>query len=170
MGIPKDSAELKSGELAAAAGVSVDTLRHYERRGLIAPARRLANGYRSYPREAIARVLLIQRALSIGFGLEELGRVLRARDGGRIPCHEVRELAAGKLQEVEERIESLISFRDTLRRTLSDWDRRLAGGKRAEPARLLESLSSEAETETRASSFWRGARFDRRRRSRKERK
>jgi len=100
MASPKDFGDLRSGELAAAAGVSVDTLRHYERRGLIEPARRLANGYRSYPRAAVSRVRLIQSALSMGFGLDELARILRARDGGRSPCQEVRALAAGKLEEV----------------------------------------------------------------------
>lgn len=159
----KVAEELGSGELAAAAGVSVDTLRHYERRGLLAIARRLPNGYRRFPRGSVARVQLIQRALSMGFGLDELTRILRARDGGRPPCQEVRALAAAKLADVERRIESLAAFRKDLVRTLADWDRRLAARRPSEPARLLESLAVDLESEPAASSMWRGAQFDRRR-------
>lgn len=160
---------MRSGELAAAAGVSVDTLRHYERRGLLPPARRLANGYRSYPRAAVSRVRLIQQALSMGFGLAELARILRARDGGKPPCEEVRSLAAGKLAEVERQIEGLVAFREQLRRTLSDWDRRLKGRTKSEPARLLESLTADIGANRKeGSSFWKGARFDGRRKKREK--
>ena len=79
-GLPR---ELRSGEVARRAGVSADTLRHYEQRGLLGKPRRLANGYRAYPPEALDRVLLIQRALAVGFTLDELAELLRARDGGR---------------------------------------------------------------------------------------
>ncbi|HEY6147592.1 MAG TPA: MerR family transcriptional regulator [Thermoanaerobaculia bacterium] len=82
-----DSPEfLRSGELAKASGVSADTLRHYERRGLVPRPRRLENGYRAYPVETVRRVTLIQRALSVGFTLDELSRIFEARDGGRAPC------------------------------------------------------------------------------------
>ena len=151
----------RSGQLAAKAGVSADTLRHYERRGLLAPARRLANGYRSYPPEALDRVLLVQRALGAGFSLDELAKLLRARDRGQPPCREVRALAARKLEEVERQLESLATFRATLEATLSDWDARLEKRRGNEPAGLLESLAGGQE-ETRTSSPLRGLRFDRR--------
>jgi DNA-binding transcriptional MerR regulator len=167
-GKPSENADLGSGELAAAAGVSVDTLRHYERRGLLPAARRLANGYRRFPASAAARVRLIQRSLAMGFGLDELTRILRARDGGRAPCREVRALAAEKLADVERRIESLAAFREELVRTLADWDRRLDAGRPSEPARLLETLSAVTDPESSASSICRGARFDRRRRKKEK--
>ena len=131
---------LRSGELAKAAGVSADTLRHYERRGLLPSPRRLSNGYRAYPRETIRRVVVIQRALSVGFTLEELTRVFEARDLGRPPCREVRALAEEKLRELEERIQELTALRRTLRSTLAHWDDRLDATPKGEPARLLESL------------------------------
>ena len=159
----KAGRELSSGELAAAAGVSVDTLRYYERRGLLPAARRLPNGYRRFTEASVGRVQLIQRALSMGFALDELTRILRARDGGRPPCQEVRALAAAKLADLERRIEGLTAFRGQLVRTLADWDRRLASRQPSEPARLLESLSVDLESEPSTSSIWRGARFDRRR-------
>jgi DNA-binding transcriptional MerR regulator len=141
-----DSAEhpgrpLRSGELARLAGVSTDTLRHYERKGVLARPRRGGNGYRQYPPEAQARVLLVRRALAVGFTLDELARIVSARDRGAAPCREVRELAAAKLAEVEERLSQLVELRDELRATLKEWDRRLertpAGGR----AGLLEALT-----------------------------
>lgn len=140
---PSDPAEFRSQELARAAGVSSDTLRHYERRGLLAAPRRLANGYRVWGRDALARVLVIQRALSVGFTLEELARFLRARARGAAPCQDVRALAWGKLREIDERLRELRRFRVFLSRTLDEWDARLADAVDGQPARLLETLSDE---------------------------
>ncbi len=154
--------DLSSGALAHATGTSVDTLRHYERRGLLPATRRLSNGYRRFPAAAGARVQLIQRALAMGFGLDELGRILKSRDRGRPPCQEVRALAAEKLQALERRIETLSEFRETLRRTLADWDRRLENRDASELAGLLESLSAHLESADSGSSILRSARFDRR--------
>jgi DNA-binding transcriptional MerR regulator len=159
----------RSGELAAKAGVSADTLRHYERRGLITAVERLPNGYRSYPPETLDRVNLIQRALSVGFGLDELGRLLRARDRGHPPCREVRALAARKLEEVERQLESLASFRVALETTLRDWDTRLQRRRGSEPARLLDSLVAGRRNDPPAPSPLRGTRFDRRGRRKENR-
>jgi MerR family transcriptional regulator, Zn(II)-responsive regulator of zntA len=131
---------LRSGELAKAAGVSADTLRHYEKRGLLRAPRRLGNGYRAYPVETVRRVLLIQRALSVGFTLDELGRVLAARDRGRPPCRQVRAIAEEKLRELESRIRELSTLRRSLKATLSLWDDRLASTPDGAPAGLLDAL------------------------------
>lgn len=130
---------LSSGELADLAGVSRDTLRHYERKGLLARPLRSHNGYRRYPPEALQRVQLVRRALSVGFTLDELARVLKVRDSGGAPCQEVRRIAAQKLVDVQDQLRELTALRNDLRKTLRDWDARLAraNGKRAD---LLESL------------------------------
>ncbi len=141
--------------------MSADTLRHYERRGLLRKPRRLANGYRAYPPEALDRVLLIQRALAVGFSLDELAEFLRDRDGGRPPCRKVRELAGRKLRDVERQLSDLSEFRADLLRTLRDWDDRLANAGRRDPARLLESLASNPAVR---SSPLRALPFDRRKR------
>lgn len=133
---------LRSGELARLAGVSTDTLRHYERKGVLARPRRASNGYRQYPPGALARVLLVRRALAFGFTLDELARVLRVRDRGAAPCREVRELAAEKLAEVEVRLAELAGLRDELRATLNEWDGRLAAAPEGASAGLLESLAA----------------------------
>jgi DNA-binding transcriptional MerR regulator len=132
---------MRSGELAKRAGVSADTLAYYERKGLLPAPKRLPNGYRAYPPEALSRVVLIQRALSVGFTLAELLRILRSRDRGQPPCREVRTLAGRKLAEVEEQLANLERFREGLRGLIADWDARLAGTRPREAAHLLESLA-----------------------------
>src|SRR5215813_4323913 len=88
---------LSSLELADLAGVSRDTLRHYERKGVLPRPLRSQNGYRQYPSDALHRVQLVRRALSVGFTLDELAKVLKGRDAGGAPCEEVRRIAAQKL-------------------------------------------------------------------------
>src|SRR5207244_761974 len=95
-----DGRPLRPAELAQISGVSTDTLRHYERLELLHPTRR-ANGYRDYPPGSIKRVATIRRAITLGFRLEELARILAVRDSGGAPCRKVRSLAAGKLVALE---------------------------------------------------------------------
>jgi DNA-binding transcriptional MerR regulator len=130
-----------AGELAKAAGVSTDTLRHYERKGVLKRPNRSNNGYRLYPKDALERVLLARRALSVGFTLAELAQIFSERDKGKAPCREVRRLAAEKLSDIEERLTFLAVLRDELRLTLKDWDKRLSRAKSDVPAHLLETLA-----------------------------
>ena len=164
MSAPAKKGFLRAGELARAAGVSTDTLRHYERKGVLARPRRSANGYREYPAESLARVRLVRRALSVGFTLDELAQILRARERGVAPCREVREMAARKLADVEERLRELAAVREELREVLADWDSRLSKTKPGERAGLLESLAATARPrgENNPAPAWR-------RRKRKER-
>lgn len=134
---------LLSGELARLSGVSTDTLRHYERKGVLPPPLRLDNGYRKYPANSLDRVRLIRRALAVGFTLDELAQFLKARDRGETPCYEVRALAAEKLYELESRLSEMLALRDELQTTLKDWDHRLAGKKAGHPAGLLEALAKQ---------------------------
>lgn len=134
---------LSSGELADLAGVSRDTLRHYERKGVLPRPLRGQNRYRKYPPEALQRVQLVRRALSVGFTLDELAKVLKVRDAGGAPCEEVRKLAAQKLLNVQDQLRELTALRDDLQETLKDWDTRLAGRTNGKRANLLESLSFE---------------------------
>src|SRR5689334_15071999 len=117
---------LRAGELAALTAVSTDSLRHYERKGVLPRPQRTESGYRQYPIEAIARVGLIRKALAIGFTLDELANVLCTRDRGGIPCQEVRALAEEKLSALEARLQELAALRDALRETLKAWDEQLA--------------------------------------------
>lgn len=125
---------LRSKEIADQMGVSTDTLRHYERLGLLSHPPRTESGYRQYSNEAVQRIALIRRALSVGFSLTEIGEILAIRDRGGAPCKKVHALAQEKLTQVGEQILSLEEVRDGLRDLLKDWSKRLestADGKRA---------------------------------------
>ena len=131
----------RSGELAGLAGVSSDTLRHYERKGVLARPLRKANDYRQYPASALQRVRLIRRAIAVGFTLDELASVLNVRDSGGAPCVEVRALAAAKLSDIETRLREMSELRKELRVVLKDWDTRLEHRAPGQRAHLLESLN-----------------------------
>ena len=88
---------LRSGQLSQATGVSTDTLRHYERLGLLPRPSRDAANYRQYPESARVRVQTIQAALRIGFSLLELKDILATRDRGTVPCRKVLELLDSKI-------------------------------------------------------------------------
>ncbi len=149
---------MRSCELARLVGVSTDTLRHYERLGLLEIPARTSGGYREYSSGSLERVRLIRRALSIGFSLSELRTILRIRDQGGAPCEKVRTMARSKLREVNQQIRDLIAMRGQLGRILKDWNTRLAGTRKGQPARLLEHLPSELAPRIRPSGFARAKR------------
>ncbi len=132
----------RAGELARLAGVSTDTLRYYERQRLLAAPPRAANGYRHYPLEALSRVRVIRSALAVGFSVDELTKILGARDRGLAPCQQVRQLAANKLKALQERIQELQHLRRALSTTLAGWDRQLAKTPSGAKAGLLYSLAN----------------------------
>lgn len=111
------SEHLRSGQVAAAAGVNQQTLRYYERRGLIAEPERTLGGHRSFPAETIALLRIIKTAQRLGFTLDEVGDLLAAgahrHAAGRAGALPAR--AAVKLAEVEQKIADLGVIRDTLR-------------------------------------------------------
>lgn len=134
---------LRAGALSNAAGVSTDTLRHYEKLGLLKKPPRTPNGYRAYPPQSLDRVHLIRNALAGGFTLKELVTILRVRDEGGAPCRKVASLAHEKVQQLTTQIEQLIRLRDALQLTVLEWDRRLENFSPQHRANLLESLSSD---------------------------
>jgi len=131
---------MSAGELASLTGVSTDSLRHYERVGVLAKPRRTAAGYRRYPPEAVKRVRIIRRALAIGFKLRELARILHVREKGGAPCREVRALAAAKLEELDSQLNELTVLREHLAHLLGDWDNRLGRAAPGTRAGLLDAL------------------------------
>jgi DNA-binding transcriptional MerR regulator len=132
---------LRSGALAQRAGVSADTLRFYERRGLLPVPPRDANGYRRYPPSAIDRVRVIQQALAAGFTIAELARILKERDRGGAPCREVFAIASSRLEALDDRIKELTRLRTRLRHTLSEWKDRLDRTPSGTRAGLLDGLN-----------------------------
>jgi MerR family transcriptional regulator, Zn(II)-responsive regulator of zntA len=134
--------ELGPRDVARESGVSTDTLRHYERQGLLRGVRRTASGYRRYPPGTVARVLLIQRALVVGFSLDEVRQVLAVRDRGGAPCTAVRALVAERVERLGREIDELRSLHTELKRLAAEWDVRLASTPAGTPARLLETLGA----------------------------
>jgi DNA-binding transcriptional MerR regulator len=132
---------LRSAKLARRCGLSTDTLRHYERKGLLR-AGRSANGYREYPPHSTGRIRLVQNALSVGFTLDELSRLLNIREEGGAPCREVRELAAVKLKVLDEQMRGLAALRSELRKMIEQWDTRLAATRKGDRAHLLDMLQA----------------------------
>jgi DNA-binding transcriptional MerR regulator len=129
-------------EVARVTGVSTDTLRHYERQGLLPVVPRTASGYRQYSPAVVERALLIQRALVVGFSLADLKRVFQVRDKGGAPCRSVRALVGQRVDELSSRIEQLLTLREELRALLVDWDNKLATTPHGERAHLLDALAS----------------------------
>lgn len=104
--------ELGIGKLARLAGVGVDTIRYYERNGLLAPRGRLASGYRRYGDVELARLRFIRRAQKLGFTLKEIRALLNL--SARRGVAQVRAAAAAKLDDVDARIADLQRVRDGL--------------------------------------------------------
>lgn len=134
------SRALKSGELARAAGVSADTLSHYEKLGLLPVPIRSQAGYRLYPPDTLARVQMIRSAVRVGFTLAELAEVLKQRRAGSAPCRKVAALATQHLEALNRKIRDLIQLRDWFAATLEVWESRLQTLKPGERAAFLESL------------------------------
>ena len=105
---------MKIGELAATCALPTQTIRYYERRGLLPPAARAANGYRSYDDTAVDRIRFIQRAQAAGLTLAEIAGVIQVRTDGTAPCHHVDELLTDKLADVDSRIDELRRLRGEL--------------------------------------------------------
>ena len=128
-------------DVARATGVSTSTLRHYEQLGLLRTVHRTDAGHRRYPASIVDRVLLIQRALIIGFSLADVRRGPAIRDNGGAPCQSVRALVAARMTDANRQIVELRALRTELRKLLGEWDRRLAATPSGQPAHLLEGLA-----------------------------
>jgi DNA-binding transcriptional MerR regulator len=137
------AAGLTVGQVAARAGVSADTIRYYERVGVLPKVTRTSGGYRAYPEGVLNRITLVRNAQRFGFSLREIAAFLRVRDRGGKPCHEVKAAAERMLEAMDQHIADLTAARARVRETIDDWDRRLARTPAAVPARLLETLTIE---------------------------
>ena len=132
---------LRSGELARLAHVSPDTIRHYEKLGILPCSPRTESGYRMYAASAVNRVQLVQRALQLGFSLAELSEIFQTRDSGGAPCRRVLRLAEQKLAALNEQITQLGKTERYLRRLVRDWRSRLSRTSRGKKALLLQTLA-----------------------------
>ena len=133
---------MRTSELAARAAVNPQTLRYYERRGLLAAPDRSASGYRSYsyPPDALRRVRFIKRAQELGFTLTEVETLLDLSGGGPDSCDAVRALAMEKIGDLRKRIADLQALQAGLTRLVATCD--LPRGQRECP--ILQELDTDA--------------------------
>lgn len=119
MSAPKPGDFVRIGDLAAQAGVTPDTLRYYERLGLLPPPRRTRTGYRLYDGAIAERIGFIHKAQALGLTLEKVRDVLKVAESESPPCEHVRALLSRRLKEVQTRIAELESLQRSLARALA---------------------------------------------------
>ncbi|MGE0102930.1 MAG: heavy metal-responsive transcriptional regulator [Blastocatellales bacterium] len=114
---------LKIGEVARRTGIGIETLRFYERSGLLKPPARTMSGYRVYDDEAIERLDFIKRAQTLGFTLDEIRQIINESAGGVSPCADVRSIMKRRLKELDERMAVMKRYRDELAEMLIEWEK-----------------------------------------------
>ena len=130
---------LTIGHLAREAGVNLETVRYYERQGLLAKPPRSASGYRLFPSDAARRLRFIRRAQELGFSLKEIRELLSLRVSRRTTSADIRTRAEAKIVDIEAKIKSLESMKKTLRKLTRVCD----GCSPVAQCPILESLDGE---------------------------
>jgi MerR family mercuric resistance operon transcriptional regulator len=105
---------LRTGQVAKQAGVNVETLRYYERVGLIDTPPRTASGYRAYPEATVSRMRFIRRAQALGFSLQEIADLLSLRTRPTASSAEMKARAQAKITDIEDKIRTLTYIKETL--------------------------------------------------------
>ena len=113
---------VRTSEVAAQAHVNTQTLRYYERRGLLPQPERTHSGYRAYTAEAVRVVRFVKRAQQLGFTLDEIEELLHLANGGPAPCEEAKTMARTRIADLQHRIEELAGMRDALTRLVETCD------------------------------------------------
>lgn len=131
---------LTIGEVARRAGIGVETIRYYEREGLIQEPDRTDSGYRQFPPETVQRLRFIAHAKRLGFSLKEIAELLALRvdTPATVTCEEVREHAETKLREVQERVSALRRIEDVLTELVGNCRSRAP----TDPCPMLRSLEN----------------------------
>jgi MerR family mercuric resistance operon transcriptional regulator len=129
---------LTIGRLAELAGVNVETIRYYQRRGLLQEPNKPHTGYRRYPPEILDRLRFIKRAQALGFTLEETSELLCFEKA--CACAGTKTLAAHKLELIDQKLQALTTMRDVLR----DLIRRCDAEEAEEGCPIIDALSQGA--------------------------
>jgi DNA-binding transcriptional MerR regulator len=124
-----ESRTYRIGEVAAATGVTVATLRFYEREGLLPAPIRSLRGARRFPPGIVGRVQFIKRAQVVGLTLRDIEILVKSRPGAsRTSCRQIRSVLATRLRDLDRRLEEMQAFRELLAEHLAGCDRALAAG------------------------------------------
>jgi Hg(II)-responsive transcriptional regulator len=108
--------QLKTSEVARRGGVNLETIRYYERRGLLPKPPRTAAGYRTFSQETVRRLRFVKRAQALGFSLKEIKELLSLRAAPKARCADVRARAEVKIAEIDAKIRALEAMRKALER------------------------------------------------------
>ncbi|MEH1872137.1 heavy metal-responsive transcriptional regulator [Nostoc sp.] len=117
-----DTKLLLIGQVTALSGVPIRTIRYYESLGLLNSSGRTEGGFRQFSLDVLTRLAFIKRAQNLGLSLEEIGDILNIYDQGKLPCGEVKQKLEDKVNEIDHKIEELLTLRDELTGLLSGWD------------------------------------------------
>jgi MerR family mercuric resistance operon transcriptional regulator len=129
---------LTTGQLAKKAQVNVETIRYYERRGLIPEPLRSESGYRHYSQDSIARIQFIKRAKELGFSLKEVSELLSLRVDPNTNCADVKRMAEVKITDIKEKILALQRIKEALTKLRASCTGRGPAGK----CPILEALDT----------------------------
>jgi Hg(II)-responsive transcriptional regulator len=113
---------MRTSEVAAQAQVNTQTLRYYERRGLLPAPERTSSGYRAYTADSVRVVRFVKRAQQLGFTLSDIEELLHLADGGPASCEEATRMARARIADLQRRIAELVGMRDALARLVDTCD------------------------------------------------
>jgi DNA-binding transcriptional MerR regulator len=114
--------QLKIGEVSRLSGIGIEALRFYEKSGLLDRPGRTYSGYRLYDESVLERLAFVKKAQVLGFSLDEIKQLIEHKRAGENPCAEVREIVKIRLEELNERIEQMIQYRNELTAALEEWE------------------------------------------------
>ena len=117
----ENNRQLLIGQLAKEAGVKSDTVRFYEKEGLLMEPTRTPSGYRLYDNAALNQIRFIKKAQTLGFSLPEIKSILNLRGQGSTTCRCVLAMAEATLRETETKLRELQQFRNALKRNVKHW-------------------------------------------------
>jgi MerR family transcriptional regulator, copper efflux regulator len=130
---------LKIGYVAKVCGIGIETIRFYERSGLIAEPPRRESGYREYPYETITRLRFIKRAKELGFSLKEINELLSMRERGEAKCKDIKRQAELKLSDIDLRIKDL----QKMKKAILNLKGRCSDGASLKECPILHSLEEQ---------------------------
>ena len=130
---------MRIGELAQATGTKAETIRYYEREGILPYADRTDSNYRDYSKDHLATLTFVRRARELGFSMAQVRELLALSDRDDKPCQDVDRLARSQIVDVQRKIDDLTAMRDELSRMLAACDTDKIG-----QCRIVESLASGA--------------------------
>jgi len=126
------------GKVAKQAGVGIETIRFYERTGLIAEPPRRESGYRQYPSNAVDRLRFIKRAKELGFSLKEIKELVTLSTVPRTTCGQMRKRAETKVEDIEDKIRGLQQMKRTLKKLIASCE----GKRSVSECPILDALEN----------------------------